>query len=68
MHYGRTHLAHGISAAIDVKMHDGLAVPVTSAAERKDEPVICKPPAPRLLWLRRGVAVAANIALAAAIP
>ncbi|MGH9219675.1 MAG: POTRA domain-containing protein [Vicinamibacterales bacterium] len=67
-HYGRTHLAHGLGAVLDVEMPDALAVPVTSEGRLKDEPLICRPPAPRLLWLRRGAAVAVNIALAALIP
>ena len=67
-HYGRTHLAHGLGAVLDVEMPDALAVPVTSEGRLKDEPLICRPPAPRLFWLRRGAAVAVNIALAAVIP
>ena len=63
-HYGRTHLAHGIGAVLDVEVDDALAVPVTSEGQLKDEPLICRPPAPRLWWLRRGAAVAANVALA----
>ena len=67
-HYGRTHLAHGLGAVFDVEMPDALAVPVTSDGRLKDEPLICRPPAPRLWWLRRGAAVAVNVALAAVIP
>ena len=67
-HYGRAHLAHGIGAMLDVEMPDALAVPVTSEGRLKDEPLICRPPAPRLWWLRRGAAVAVNVALAAVIP
>src|SRR5688572_20959517 len=67
-HYGRTQLAHGIGAVLDVEMPDALAVPVTSGGRLKDEPLICRPPVPRLWWLRRGAAVAVNVALAAAIP
>lgn len=64
MHYGRAHLAPGIGAVLDVEMPDALAVPVTSEGQLKDEPLICRPPAPRLWWLRRGAAVAVNVALA----
>jgi hypothetical protein len=67
MHYGRTHLAHGIGALLDVEVDDPLAVPVTSAGQLKDEPLVCVPPKPRLWWLRRGAAVAVNMALSALI-
>jgi hypothetical protein len=67
MHYGRTHLAHGISAMLDGEVHDPLTVPVTSAGQLQDEPLVCVPPKPRLWWLRRGAAAAVNVALAALI-
>jgi Surface antigen variable number repeat len=67
MHYGRTHLAHGMSAMLDGEGHDPLAVPVTSAGRLQDEPLVCVPPKPRLWWLRRGAAAAVNVALAALI-
>ena len=67
MHYGRTHLAHGISAMLDGEVQDPLAVPVTSAGRLQDEPLVCVPPKPLLWWLRRGAASAVNVALAALI-
>ena len=67
MHYGRTHLAHGISAMLDGEVLDPLAVPVKSAGRLQAEPLICVPPRPRLWWLRRGAAAAVNMALAALI-
>jgi hypothetical protein len=67
-HYGRAHVAHGLGAVLDVEMPDALAVPVTLEGRLKDEPLICRPPAPRLWWLRRGAAMAVNLALAALIP
>jgi hypothetical protein len=67
MHYGRTHLAHGIRALLDGEVHDPLAVPVTSAGRLQDEPLVCVPPKPRLWWLRRGAAATVNVALAALI-
>jgi hypothetical protein len=67
MHYGGTHLAHGISAMLDGEVHDPLAVTVTSAGRPRDEPLVCVPPKPRLWWLRRGAAPAVNVALAALI-
>jgi len=65
MHYARTHAAHGISAMLDGEVQDPLAVPVTAAGRRQDEPLICVPPRPRFWWLRRGAAVAVNVALGA---
>lgn len=67
MHYGRTHLAHGIGTMLDGDWNDPLAVPVTSAG-LETEPLICVPPKPRLWWLRRGAVVVGNVALAALIP
>ena len=67
MHYGRTHLAHGIRAILDGEAHPPLGVPVTSAGRLQDEPLVCVPPKPRLWWLRRGAAAAVNVALAALI-
>jgi hypothetical protein len=54
MHYGRTHLAAGISAMLDGEVHDPLVVPVTLAGQRQDEPLVCVPPKRRLWWLRSG--------------
>ena len=68
MHYGRTHLAHGIGTMLDGESIDPLAVPVTSAGPLEAEPLICVPPKPRLWWLRRGAAAVGNVALAAVIP
>jgi hypothetical protein len=67
MHYGRTHLAHAISAMLDGEVRDPLAVPVTSAGRLQDEPLVCVPPQRRLWWLRRGAAAAVNVALTALI-
>jgi hypothetical protein len=39
-----------------------------SAGQPKDQPLVCVPPKPRLWWLRRGAAVAVNMALPALIP
>ena len=68
MHYGRTHLAHGIGTVLDGEWIDPLAVPVTPAGPLEAEPLICVPPKPRLWWLRRGAAAVGNVALAALIP
>jgi hypothetical protein len=65
MHYVRTQAAHGISAMLDGEVHDPLAVPVTVAGRRQDEPLICVPPKSRFWWLRRGAADAVNVALGA---
>jgi len=68
MHYGRTHLAHGIGTMLTGEWIDPLAVPVTSAGLPAAEPLICVPPKPRLWWLRRGAAAVANVTLTAVIP
>jgi hypothetical protein len=68
MHYGRTHLAAGISAMLDPEVHGPLVVPVTSTGQLQDEPLVCVPPKPRLRWLRRGASVAVNVGVAALIP
>ena len=57
-HYGRTHLAHAIGAKLNRDAPETLAVPVTSGGHLNDEPLLCKPPMPRLWWLRRGAAAA----------
>ena len=67
-HYGRTHLAHAIGATLNRDLPETLALPITSAGHLEDEPLVCKPPMPRLWWLRRGAAAAVNVALAALIP
>jgi len=67
MHYGRTHAAHGVGALLDYEVDDSLAVPVISAGQLKDEPLVCVPPKPRLWWLRRGAATVINMALPAMI-
>jgi hypothetical protein len=68
MHYGRTHLAYAIGAKLNWDVPETLAVPVTSASQLEDEPLVCTPSTPRLWWLRRGAAAAVNVALAALIP
>jgi hypothetical protein len=68
MHYGRTHLAAGIGVLLDTEVHGPLVVPVTSTGQLQDEPLVCVPPKPRLLWLRSGASVAVNVAVAALIP
>jgi hypothetical protein len=67
MHYGRTHLAHGVGALLDFEVDDPLAVPIMSAGQPKDQPLVCVPPKPRLWWLRRGAAMAVNMALSTLI-
>ena len=68
MHYGRTHLAHGIGTMLHGESLDPLAVSVTLVGLHEAEPLICVPPKPRLWWLRRGAAAVSNVALAALIP
>lgn len=68
MHYGRTHLSTGISAMLHGAVDDPLVVPVTSAGQFQEEPLVCVPPKPRLWWLRRGASAAVNVALPALLP
>ncbi len=68
LHYGRTHLAHGIGTMLDGERIEPLAVPVRSAGPLGAEPLMCVPPKPRFWWLRRGAAAVGNLALAALIP
>jgi hypothetical protein len=66
-HYGRTHLARGMAAALAVKKTDSLVVPVTSA-QPDTATIVCDPPKAPLWWLRRGGTVAARLALAGFMP
>ena len=68
LHYGRTQLAAGIGAMLDTEMHGPLVIPVTSAVQVQDEPLVCVPPKPRLRWLRSGASVAVNVATGTLIP
>jgi hypothetical protein len=68
LHSGRTHLAAGIRAMLETEVHGPLVVPVTSAGQLQDDPLVCVPPKPRLQWLRSGASLAANVAMAALIP
>jgi hypothetical protein len=65
MHYGRTHLAHGIGALLHADALDAMAIPITSDGQLQAEPLVCTPPAPRLWWLRRGAETAISLAVAA---
>lgn len=66
--YGRTHLVRGIHVALDDLRPDALAVPVAAHGRPESELLICTPPKPRLWWLRRGGALAIDLALAALLP
>jgi hypothetical protein len=67
MHYGRSHLAPGIGTLLEGHRSDPLTVPVGSVTTPAGEPIVCVPPTPRLWWLRRGAAIAANVAFEALI-
>jgi len=67
MHYGRTHLAHGVGTMFNGERIDPLAVLVTSVGPLEAKPLTCVPPKPRLWWLRRGGAAVGNVALAGLI-
>ena len=64
-YYGRNHLARGVRAALNAEIGDSLVVPVTGAVRPAVEGLVCEPRSPRLWWLRRGAAIAADLALAA---
>ncbi len=66
--YGRTHLARGIHAGLDDARPDALAVPVATPEGPGSELLVCTPPKPRLWWLRRGGALAIDLAMAALLP
>ena len=63
--YGGTHLARAVSALLDDEPRDPLVVPVAGRSPSGDAVLVCHPPKPRLWWLRRGAAIAVNLALAA---
>jgi hypothetical protein len=67
MHYGRTHVAHGLGTLLDAEGIEPLAVPVRSVGPLEAKPLICEPPRPRFWWLRRGGTTVVNVALAALI-
>ena len=67
MNYGTTHAAHGVGALLDYEVDNPMAVPIVSAGQLRDEPLVCVPPKPRLWWLRRGAAMAINMALTSMI-
>lgn len=64
LRYGRQHLARGVHAALDAEISDSLVVPASSEGRPAGEVLVCDPPGPRLRWLRRGAALAADLALA----
>lgn len=64
LRYGRQHLARGVRAALDAELSDVLVVPVSGEGRLASEVLVCNPPGPRLRWLRRGAALAADLALA----
>ena len=68
LRYGRQHLARGVRAALDAELSDVLVVPVSGEGRPADEVLVCNPPSPRLRWLRRGAALAADLALATLLP
>lgn len=67
-HYGRAHLAGAISAMLAGEAPEPLAVPVTSAGQLQDEPLVCVPRKPRLWWLRGVASAAVSVALAGLVP
>lgn len=68
MHYGRTQLARGVEAVLDERKTDSMVVPITFGSKPDDDQLVCDPRKPRLWWLRRGGAVAADLALTVLMP
>ena len=66
--YGSTHLTRGVHAVLDDERVDALAVPVTAHGRPGSELLVCNPPKPRLWWLRRGGALAIDLAMGALLP
>jgi hypothetical protein len=67
-HYGRAHLARGMRALLDKQRADPLVMPVPSGGQQQGGVLVCDPPRPRLWWLRRGGAMAANLVLSGLMP
>jgi hypothetical protein len=51
-HYGRTHALHALSGMIEYGRDNSLSVDIQSAEGSEQPPLVCKPPKPRLWWLR----------------
>jgi hypothetical protein len=68
MHYGRAQLARPLTALIAGETHAPLAVPITSAGQRQDEPLVCVARKPRLWWLRGLASAAVRVALTGLVP
>ena len=68
MRYGRTHLARGMHAVLNGAQRDALTLPVTTAGPAAGNVLVCSPPKPRLSWLRRGGALAIDVATSALLP
>jgi hypothetical protein len=66
--YGRQHLARGVRAALDAEIGALLVVPVSGEGRPAGEVLVCDPPGPRLRWLRRGAALAADLVFAVLLP
>lgn len=66
--YGATHLGRGVHAALGNHMPDATALLVPVRTNRDAGFLICEPPKPRLRWLRRGAAYAADLTIGALQP
>jgi surface antigen-like variable number repeat protein len=67
-HYGRAQLVRGLHAVLNGETTEPLAVPVTRGGLTHADVLVCSPPRPRLWWLRRGAARAADVVLPALVP
>jgi hypothetical protein len=68
MRYGRTHLARGMHAALNDGRRDALTLPVAAEGQAAGDVLVCHPARPRLWWLRRGGALAIDVATSALLP
>ena len=66
--YGLTHLGRGAHAVLSSDVADGSGLLVRVRTNRDVGYLICEPPKPRLQWLRRGAAYAADLAIGALRP
>ncbi len=67
-HYGRSHLGRGVRALLEPETTEPLAVPMADTEASPGTFLVCEPPKPRWVWLRRGVIQAFDLALAAVLP
>ncbi len=67
-HYGRTQIGRRLHAMVEGDTTEALAVPVVGNGRQTGEVLVCEPPAPRWMWLRRGALSVIDLTLAAVLP